>query len=459
MKKLEQPMERLTSIFKWLYLIHIMLAGNSVVFATPVLKVTSLLVVALGLVVILWRFLHVKEYIKYPFIKLFILLLAAFAVTILVNWKYGYISNIKILMWMTFQFGALFLFDINRTIESVKKELNISLYIIIGYTTIINLISVVMLFTNYLHYRILDKQTTFLIGVAYWGRLYGVHADPNYGAILSTVAVISAIYLFIRSDIRWKKVLLVCTIVMQAMFLAFSASRTGFITMCVSIGLFLFIHNIQIGKKAYKAVIVVAIAIVIIVGGYKGLTLAYNGYVKSAAELNLTNNDKNEKDKDPVKIGRDGELSGDVSNRRFDLWKNSIEITKTSPIVGIGYGNIVSYAKAELPDSYLLTNGFAIFNAFHNMFMDLLASQGMVGVIIFLSIIIFSLRYILLNHKKVQEQDRMICGFLFSTCVAIVVSSMFVSEILYVNNETTVLFWLLWGFLMFFMVKADKDNS
>ena len=47
---------------------------------------------------------------------------------------------------------------------------------------------------------------------------------------------------------------------------------------------------------------------------------------------------------------------------------------------------------------------------------------------------------------------------LFSGCITIVASSMFVSEILYVNNETTVVFWTLWGFLIYFIYKNKCWN-
>ena len=48
---------------------------------------------------------------------------------------------------------------------------------------------------------------------------------------------------------------------------------------------------------------------------------------------------------------------------------------------------------------------------------------------------------------------------LFSGCITIVASSMFVSEILYVNNETTVVFWTLWGFLIYFIYKNCEKND
>lgn len=459
MKKLETPMEKLTTVFKWLYLIHIMFAGNSVIYDTPVEKITSVMVLGLGAIVVIWRFIHVKDYIRYPFIKLYAIFTAAFALTLLINWRYGWTANMKILIWMTFQFVALYAFDLNRSKESVTKEFHISLYIIIVYMSLANLVSIVMLFANYLQYRILDKNTTFLIGVAYWGRLYGVHTDPNYGAVLSVVAVMAALYMFIRAQKRWLKVLIAVSIFVQVTTMAFSASRTGMVTISVCLVIFFFIYAMTKGKKLVKSILIALAAVVIVLAAEKGITLAYNGYTQIVAQFHSVDDSKKDNDKELVKIGRDEELSGDVSNRRFDLWENSVQIFKKSPVFGIGFGNIVSYSEAELPDCYLLTNGFAIFNAFHNMIMDLIASQGVVGVLLFLAIIVSSLIYLIKNWKKIPQEDWLKCILLFSCCVGFMVSSMFVSQILYVNNQTTVVFWTMWGFLIYYVTKAVRKET
>lgn len=490
MRKLEVPMERLTKGFKWLYLIHIFFAGNSIIYDTPIEKYTSLLVVCLGAIVVLWRFMNIKKFINYPFLKLYMLFAVSFGLTMVVNWKYGWTSNFKILIWMIFQFAALYVFDLERSKNDVTKELLISLYIIIGFMTLANLTSIVMLFTNYLHYRILDESTTFLIGVAYWGRLYGVHTDPNYAAVASVVAIMAALYIFLKTDKYLIRILMSCSVGIQLMAMAFSASRTGMVTISVSMFMFFFLLTMSKWKKIVKAVFIGAIAVIIVFASNKGIVAAYNGYtqmlgdvVETTEEKEITETEKieetietektteetveiednstdvGEEKKELVKIGREEELSGDISNRRFDLWNNSIQIFKKSPILGIGFGNIVSYAKEELPDCYLLTNGFSIFDAFHNMIMDLIASQGIVGIVIFLTLMLASLIYLIRNFKSIPQDNRLECIFAFSCCLGMAVSSMFVSHILYVNNQTTVMFWLLWGYLIYYVTASVRKNE
>lgn len=459
MKKLEIPMEKLTMVFKWLYLLHIFFAGNSVLYETPIEKCTSLLVVSIGMVVVIWRFLHIREYIRYPFLKLYILFAAAFALTMVVNWKYGWIPNLKILIWMTFQFAALYVFDLKRSKVDIAKEFKISLYIIIGYMTVANLVSIIMLFTNYLYYRILDESTTFLIGVAYWGRLYGVHADPNYSAVVTVIAIMAAIYMFLCTNKRWIKCLMVISVVIQFTAMTFSASRTGLVTMCVCAILFSFIYSIMKNVKIAKSAVIAVFAFLLVIGLNKVIVITYNEFVTITNQVENDQQDETQNETELVKIDRDEELSGDISNRRFDLWKNATQIFGKNPILGIGFGNNVAYAREELPDCYMLTNGFAIFDAFHNVIMDLLASQGIVGLVIFMVIIILSLKYLLSNIKRIEDEDKLKCILLFVCCVGIVVSGMFVSHILYVNNQTTVVFWLLWGYLMYYVTVGSVNNK
>ena len=107
----------------------------------------------------------------------------------------------------------------------------------------------------------------------------------------------------------------------------------------------------------------------------------------------------------------------------------------------------------KLINSTILARGFTppilynLFDAFHNMIMDLLASQGIVGIVLFIFIIIHSLESIIKCFRFASVKKKNECAYLFSVCMAVVASSMFVSEILYVNNQITVIFWILWGYL------------
>lgn len=106
----------------------------------------------------------------------------------------------KIIIWMTFQFVLLYLFDLKRDKKFVTKEFRFVILEILIITSIMNIIGIGMLFANYGFNRIISESKTFIVGVAYWGRLYGIHTDPNYGAILTTIALIISLYFFFSSQ-------------------------------------------------------------------------------------------------------------------------------------------------------------------------------------------------------------------------------------------------------------------
>ena len=461
MKRCDTVLENIITWFKYLYIFHIICAGNSLLFDTPLLKVTSVLVLILGVVAVFWRILQIKKYIQYPFIKMYIIFLALFIITCIINFKYGVTNNMKIIIWMTFQFVLLYLFDLKRDKKFVTKEFRFVILEILIITSIMNIIGIGMLFANYGFNRIISESKTFIVGVAYWGRLYGIHTDPNYGAILTTIALIISLYFFFSSQKKCIKVSMVISMLIQLMSISFSASRTGMICVIISMLLFFFLYTFNKRKKITTAIVVAIIAVAVAMGAQQGIKVGYNGYVAAVESWNHAHGSDNDKEdnKNKIEIGRQEELEGDVSNRRFDLWNNAFELFKTSPIFGISFGNNVTYAGEKLPNCYMLTNGFAVFDAFHNMFMDLLSSQGIVGTIMFLLIMISSLIYILKNYKFIKDEDILKCIALFSGCITIVASSMFVSEILYVNNETTVVFWTLWGFLMYFIYKNKESGE
>ena len=337
------------------------------------------------------------------------------------------------------------------------------MFLIIGITSVMNLISMIMMFVNYCGYCILDDGRSFLIGVAYWGRLYGIHTDPNYGSVLSVIALIAGIYFFLKLKKTWLRVLMIISAALQAMFIIFSASRTGLVATCVCMLLFWFMYSLHKKKKIIRACIVAVVAVVVVLGVNKGVVVGYNYTVTQISKLQEEHKKPDKKDEEKkdemVKLGRKEELEGDVSNRRFDLWKNAVDMTKTSPVVGVSFGNFIPYAEENLPDCYMISNDFATFNAFHNMFMDLIASQGIIGFIVFIGIMLSSLWYLLKHYKTIPEADKPVCAFLFSACAAMLVSSLFVSEILYVNNQVTVLFWTLWGFLIYFVKKGEQQKG
>ncbi len=460
-ERIEQFIEKVSEVLKYVYIIHIILAFCSYTADSWITGVTPLLVLGLGGIVLLYRLIHIKEYKNYPFIWLYVLFVALYGVSALVNIRYGFMDNLKIMIWMALQFGTLYLCDINKTRDQIYRELKRCLYVIVATTSIMNLIGVGMLFLNFCDFWTGNDGVTYLVGIAYWGRLYGVHVDPNYGAVQTIVAMVAAAFLFLKTNKNYKKVIYGLSILLNMLHLTFCGSRTGIVALMVMTVVYGFLYVFHLRKKFLPAFLLAIVCVITVLGANKGIEEGYNAYVGFMKEndIHIGFAPDGEPSDELVEIGREEEINEDVSNRRFDLWGNALQVVATTPIFGTTFGNLVPYCMEKLPECYILTNDYTVFNAFHNMFMDLLASQGIVGTLVFLTIVILSLIYAWKSRKLLPEEDKHTCCFLFSVCAGMIVASLFVSEILYVHNQITVLFWMMWGFLIYFFFANVRDKE
>ena len=458
MERADKIMVKVSEYAKYIYVVHILLAFCVLLQDTIIMKISMPLAVVSGGIVLLYRLIHIKKYIKYPFLWMYILFVVLYIVTSVLNLEYGYSRNLKVIIWMTLQFGTLYLCDLGKEKEQVRKELRNLIYLVMGGTTVINIIGLGMMFTGYFGYYKNAEKWDYVLGFAPWGRLYGAHTDANYGAVMTGFVILAAIYLMRQMNKKVQRVILGVVILLNALHLSFSGSRTGLIALMVSVAVYVFIYMLLKKKAMIKAMVFAGICVALIYAGNHVVTTGYNWAVSIISEYQQEHGIEEPGD-DIVEVGREEELSGDISNRRFDLWTNALQLSKTSPLLGVSFGNIISYCSVNLPDSYLFTNDYMVFDAFHNMFMDLLASQGILGVVLFLVIIIVSLRFLFINRNRLEERDKYICCFLFSAAAGMVVSSLFVSEILYVHNQVTVVFWTIWGLLFYFFESAKRKAS
>ena len=160
-------------------------------------------------------------------------------------------------------------------------------------------------------------------------------------------------------------------------------------------------------------------------------------------------------------LHREEELEDDISNGRFSVWKDGIELWETSPVVGISYRNISAYAQKNLPDCYILNKEVAL-NTFHNLFVDVLVSQGLAGILILLGVLVAILRSSIrgcrrLKAGKLQTRDQ--AALLGAALLPIMIGALFLSDILYMNSPSSVLFWILLGSWCRMMREPEGENK
>ena len=439
--------------FKILYLIHVFLAFNCFTFHMKFLDYTSVVVIVLGGILLLQRVKNIKYILTYKYVWILILFFVSYAISLIVNWKYGFMGNIKGGVWMTLQFFLLYVLEPEKYDGEYKMQLKIISSVLIVYTAFCSLVGMLMAFFSYGGREdFLDGTGTFYGFI--WGRLWGCYTDPNHGGIITVVAVFLAFYLLYYVQKKYIRLGLWISIFFNYLYLVFSDSRSAKLSFTLGCMLLLFFNlrgnakEINI-KKMLIQILVSACAALCIYVSFTGVKMLYNTCVMYMTET---------EDDHTKEIGREEDIEGDYSNRRFDIWTSGVEIYEENPVAGIGFRNVISYAESDMPDTYIVNNDYAKFDSFHNVVIDVLVSQGTIGILLLLILGLAVFIKSMVSMIKEKRFSDIECRTLFCIVLILVIDSMFISAIFYVNSPETVAFWALLGYFIYFLHGKGENN-
>lgn len=470
-------------VFKILYLMLCFLNFNSLTANHTLLNYCSFTVTAVGACYFIYRLFHLNAYKKTKGILILCLFLLSYVISSLVTVKYGITSNLKAIIWLGMQFFLLYAYDNNKTVDEIKSEGIIIGWFIIGYTFVFSLLSVGCLALMYHDFEVVNGTTT--ITGFLWNRLWGFYSDPNYGAIVSIISVLLSFFYIFKYKKTGITILLIINIIAEMAYVAFSDSRTAQVSMlvtCVWVAVIFSqkMNFIKALKPVLKFVAIGCIALTVVVASFasiKGIKTIGNMYLSSVVnpdsalfywfdaekrENYTPKNDSTEDIKDqgfvvgrPIEdLGSDG---GDISNRRFAIWQSAVEVFKTKVLTGVSFRNIVPYALENVPETYIVNNNMTNFASMHNLFVDVLISQGLLGIGLFIIFIVLVLITVFKKLFKLNKQDYIFFVSILSLIVPIFVSSLFYSEILYINTFGSVIFWISLGYLMNLSDKLKEE--
>lgn len=461
LNKVYQILPKAETVFKICYLLLVLFSFNALVAGHALLTVLNYVLVAFGAVLLLLRAFRFKQYLNTGSSVLLVLFCVSMAVSSLLNRKYGILENVQALTWTTLQFGMLYLCDKKRSVSEYKREFVILASIFSVYVLLANIASIAMFFA---HYGVFG-QFSFngnIIGFV-WGRLWGVHSDPNNGSVMCVASIVLCICAWIAIPAKKKKAFkafLCVNIILDYCYIMLSDSRTGMVCTLIGVAcvLFFYLSAKLFREKGFKPIIknCICFVLAIVISGtlFYASQLMKSGYnytVEKIIAMRAETPDFNKDDFSATLItGRDSaDTESDISNRRFDLWKSGLEIWKTSPIVGVSQRNITPYAKDVLPNTYLVNNDMGAFDTTHNMFIDVLVSQGAVGILLLLAFFVCIAVLIVRRFLLVESNRTSIYHIaLFSVLVVFACSCMFVLDVLYLNSAATVMFWSSLGYFV-----------
>jgi putative inorganic carbon (HCO3(-)) transporter len=126
---------------------------------------------------------------------------------------------------------------------------------------------------------------------------------------------------------------------------------------------------------------------------------------------------------------------------RLAIWGGAFTVFARSPMFGTGFGNLrgLMGGLLNLPDGW---TGDA-----HNLYLELLAETGLIGFLVFISLIIYALRTALRQFRNTQDEFGRIIGVAVFTAICGVLVHGMVDYLFHTTPQVTALLFLVLGLL------------
>ncbi|KXT60657.1 Lipopolysaccharide cholinephosphotransferase LicD1 [Streptococcus oralis] len=270
------------------------------------------------------------------------------------------------------------------------------------------------------------------------GRLWGI-VNPNASAIFSYISIILAMYL-IHKGSKYSVYLKLNNLI-QLVYFATMQSRGALLSLLLMIGLYSFFATRGSILKRFLTFIVAGL---LITAANIGLSYATSIYISSeTATVFDLNKGQSYAETDSSITKKNGELHliETTPSGRTYIWKNAIKMGSAKPIFGYGVRNVPDYytkyfSKFEIQNSLIGGN-------FHNIFVTIFVSSGVLGLVSFLLILAYVIKrfltYLIVSKKNT---DKLIMILFFG----ILFGQLFESQIMYSTNFINIIFWLAIGY-------------
>ncbi len=362
-------------------------------------------------------------------------------------------------------------FDFREELYSVAR-------MIVYLVTIANIIGIICLMCGF------SFEWQWIKFTIYENRFTGIFINPNNLGFVAMVAVLCCHMLYKKdlaqnvSQPRVSKIWIVACVATSLFSLMLCDSNAS-IVLCLGYAIVYVVYIFfadktgisKPDKPVSKSKIFIKIVSLVLVGTFLiGSVLMFREICKAgfSVVVSKTNSfisliindndvfpadsdivDENEKE-DSITFNHE---NTNIDSGRFKLWRESVNLFKLSPIIGISNGNIVFYSEkyADGVLSFSYHN-----NDLHNGFLTVLVSTGIIGFLLFG---IFGFRFAkhaaqhLFLQKHTFRNDIYPC--LFSFLFAYLFYALFEKALLYDISFMVMWFWLMMGYLSCYIAKFE----
>lgn len=267
----------------------------------------------------------------------------------------------------------------------------------------------------------------FIGNVTVDGRVIGIFGySPNYVALyLAPIMVLIASYgllIFKKSKILGLTAGIIFLVCGYALYL--TGSRSGLLAVLGGLVIFLILYFFsQLKKKMIFKVCLAVLLTIVVLGSWFVFRPDFNA---SGGRVTSSN------------------------NLRWQIWGASLELGRNNPVFGIGLGNYQS-AFTNLTTGRVNFDAYIIPQALtpHNLFLMVYLSLGAFGLIAFVWLLII---FYLAGFKNLNQAWAKI---LIAAMTALLLQGLIDTP--YFKNDLSLLFWLIFGFMMLFSKQLQHD--
>ena len=390
------------------------------------------------------------------------------AISSLINLQYGYVDNLKTIIWTGIQIAVFYSAYTRVPKDTMMKYV----YMIFHFIS--------WIWTAAVMYSLKQFVTMEAYGVEIYpndwrrqgfrdNRLFGIFNDPNYAAVTCVYVIFMLLYIMQTTKKIWLKCICVPDCMAHGIYIVLSGSRTAII--CILAAVFVYVFLMMKNRWLHKrsgilkriGLALLAVSALLIAGTITekmivNIPTIYAEHIMTNAEgnTNSQNTDtaeglEEQRAQNVLAIEEQGilerqDIGNGTSSIRSRIWMNYLEGTQGRYIIGASPRNISQYMEDQHPEIYERNKRYET----HNGFLSVFVGTGILGLGVVLLFMILTGKKIFLYcfGKNPISKEFMV---VFSVLIVILIYTCFFTELFFVNNLTTSVFWMLLGTLMYWI--------
>ncbi len=422
--------------------------------------------VLFGIVLLAFDFFTFAVMFKTKYSLFLVLFYVACMLSVIFNFKYGIVSNIKVIAWMliqTFVFAAV---DRSVPREHHRKYFRYASELV-ALVWFIFVIWSLGMFIAGTHIYIKNPATTYgytRIGFVE-GRLFGVFTDPNYASVcILFTMLMTACNMFLSKEHIAFRVYHIIMLIADYLYVLLSRSRMAelcFIAVLCMVAFFVSKRLLEKHSFPVIAKSVVMVAAAISVGCFVYIANFSINYAADEAYIAInTKEDMTEEEKQEIEDGThriDVEENDDITNLRSAIWSDYFKVFGDNMLFGTGPRNGLEYAKEHMPDSFIVKKDYQ----YHNGYLAVLVGTGILGfaaVMIYIVLVAKKVVVYLWKSSKEQGQDYIPILMLCSVLVIGAISAISLHILFFNNSVCDAIFWFVLGYVLYMVCEKEPES-